>query len=576
MKKGISFKLRVLLGCLLVAILPLLLCSFVILNVFETTLSRVTLWEGARLAEQATAQLHNLFTACEEAGRRVSQNKTLADELLSHPAENRAPLLYQELYRAGTGSPASMRLFLYDSGGQCRYTTESSGNGAPLSLDWGVLRQARQSSGMVYCDVESYLEPENGTLLRTAQAVRTNGGALVGYLVIELTETSFQKVFEGMDSTRNDLYIGDRFLSPVYSTLSAGAQEQLEQLRREYMSTGKLVRVPGSDSLYHMAIEPLSGCHILLEQPTHITSAALQLMNRISLAATVACLLLCLLISYLLSRSLTRPVQQLNEAMERVKAGDLNVRVDTQRTDELGQLTQSFNRMTEELEEYLHSSMQRQQELNDAQIRMLQAQLNPHFLYNTLDTMKWLGKQGGIPEVASLAGSLAVILRRSISQERFVTLEQELSMTQRYIDIQRIRFSGRFEYILEVPEPLTHCTVPKLILQPLIENAILHGLADSDSGRVYIYATTQGGDLCLSVTDDGCGMDSAMVERLNSGGYSMQEGHLGLYNVNTILGMYYGEGYGLCASATLGVGTTVTARIPLHHEERSNTPCLKS
>ncbi|MEG0944606.1 MAG: sensor histidine kinase [Angelakisella sp.] len=563
--KGMSFKLRLLLGCLAVAAIPLLICSFVILNIFETTLSRVTLEEGSQQIAQAATQLNELFLSCEAAGEQLAQS-TLAVELLQRPDITKTTRLYLELYRSTSGLHKGARVFLYDATGTGLYTTGSFSAEAVLPVNWGILRQATLSDGMVYCDTQNYTGAPQGALMRCARAIRTPEGVVAGYLLIELTEESFYSVLEGLGNSRNDIYISDRFLSLVYSSLATDGEARLVRLRQEYMSTGRLISEPGSNILYHIATEPLSGCHILLEQPTQITAGAMKLMNSINLAAAVGCLLLCLLIAFLLSRSLTRPVQQLNTAMEQVKAGDLSVRVETERGDELGQLTQNFNRMTEELEEYLRSSIQRQQELNDTQIRMLQAQLNPHFLYNTLDTMKWLGKEGGIPEVASLAGSLAVILRRTISAERFVTLGQELAMTQRYINIQKIRFSGRFEYIVEVPDSLMDCTVPKLILQPLIENAIIHGLQDSDSGRVYIYATCQEDALCLSVTDDGCGMDNIMVEQLNSGSYPLSEGHLGLYNVNTIIQMHYGKQYGLRASATRSLGTTVTARIPLERD----------
>lgn len=566
--KGISLRVRVLLGCLLVAMIPLLICSFVILNVFRTTLNRITLEEGSHQITLVTTWLTGLFASCEETGQLLAESK-LATEMLQRPQADQSPTLYAELYRAAGGLTKGANVFLCSADGVGMYTAENLTGATQLPVDWGVLRQARNSTGMVYYGTESDPATPSSALMHCARAIRTQAGAVVGYLVIELTAESFQTIPEGPYSLHNNVYISDRFLAPIYSNLSSGAAEQLAHLRQEYMSTGRLVSTPGSNLLYHITTEPLSGCRILLEQPTQITAGAMELMNRIILMATAVCVALCLLISSLLSRSLTRPVWRLNVAMEQVKAGNLTVRVENRRNDELGQLTQNFNHMTEELEEYLSSSIQRQKELNDAQIRMLQAQLNPHFLYNTLDTMKWLGKINGIPEIASLAGGLAVILRGSISQGQFVTLTQELDMTQRYIAIQRIRFSGRFECIMEIPARLMDCIVPKLFLQPLIENAIIHGLKDSSSGNVYLYATERDGTIALSVTDDGCGMDGAMIEKLNSGGLTLQDGHLGLYNVDTILRMHYGQQYGLHASATRGVGTTVTATLPLQKEEQN-------
>ena len=172
-----------------------------------------------------------------------------------------------------------------------------------------------------------------------------------------------------------------------------------------------------------------------------------------------------------------------------------------------------------------------------------------------------------LPQVAQLAGSLAGILRWSIASEQFVTLRQELELLQRYIDIQKIRFAGKFEYVVEVPDALLDCRVPKLILQPLVENAILHGLSARAGGMVYVYARTEEDTLVISVTDDGCGMAPEMVERINSPQPKILEGHLGLYNISTILYLYYGAGYGLHATSYPNVGTTVTARLPVQREE---------
>ena len=253
--------------------------------------------------------------------------------------------------------------------------------------------------------------------------------------------------------------------------------------------------------------------------------------------------------------------------MRRVHAGDLAARVPVGRRDEIGQLTEDFNTMTGQLQTYVAEQVQHQKDLNEAQIRQMQAQLNPHFLYNTLDTMKWLAKIHKLPQVAQLAGSLAGILRCSIASEQFITLRQELDLLQRYIDIQKIRFAGRFNYVLDVPDRLLDCVVPKLILQPLVENAILHGLNARDSGTVYIYAHSEGETLTIAVTDDGCGMPPEMVARINSPEPKILEGHLGLYNISCIWKLYYGGAYGLRATSYADVGTTVTIRLPARKEE---------
>ena len=164
-----------------------------------------------------------------------------------------------------------------------------------------------------------------------------------------------------------------------------------------------------------------------------------------------------------------------------------------------------------------------------------------------------------------LAENLAVILRKSISSKPFIQLREELDTIESYIKIQKIRFAGRFLYETEIPDVLEDCVIPKMILQPLVENAIIHGLDGCANGYICIYAAQKDGILRISVTDDGCGMGQEMLDWMNSPNPAKRDGHLGLYNVIQILKLYYGEEYGIQAESDTS-GTTVTIRLPAKKE----------
>ncbi len=226
--------------------------------------------------------------------------------------------------------------------------------------------------------------------------------------------------------------------------------------------------------------------------------------------------------------------------------------------------------MAEEYRANLDRSVQRQKELNETRIRMMQAQLDPHFLYNTLDTMKWLGVGHQVPQVAQLATDLAVILRASISGPEIVTLERELELIERYVDIQSIRFEDRFTCEIDVPERYQSCRVPKLCLQPLVENAIVHGAADREEGYVKLWAGEEDGELLLFVSDNGPGIPEDVLERLNSLNKELPGGHLGLFNVDSIIRLHYGERYGLAAWNQPEGGCCVGLRLPIQREEKAD------
>ena len=196
---------------------------------------------------------------------------------------------------------------------------------------------------------------------------------------------------------------------------------------------------------------------------------------------------------------------------------------------------------------------------------MLQAQLNPHFLGNTLDTMKWISKINNMPEVAMMSTDLADILRFCISGEEFVPLYRELEILERYIEIQRIRLSDQFSFQVDVPEELLGHPVPKMILQPIVENAILHGLVGVERSLIRVKAEKwQEGSLRVTVTDNGRGIPEEMAGKPYSRETLPDKHHLGLYNVHMILKLHYAEDAGLFLDrGPDGTGTSVTATLPL-------------
>ncbi len=273
------------------------------------------------------------------------------------------------------------------------------------------------------------------------------------------------------------------------------------------------------------------------------------------------------MVSLALSRSFSLPVSNLDRAMKKVRDGDLTIHLTTNRTDELGRLIESFNRMTRDLKSNLETAIRQQKDLNETSLKLYQTQLNPHFLYNTLDTIKWNAKINQNPQIPVLAENLAQILRSSISSSSFITLRQELETIKSYIEIQKIRFTERFVYEEEIPYQLEDCLVPKMILQPLVENSILHGLEDYSQGYICIYGRSTEKDekqvILIAVTDNGRGMSQEIIDWINSPNPKNRTGHLGLYNVIQILKLYYGQQYGLHAELNPEGGTTVTLILPI-------------
>ena len=281
-------------------------------------------------------------------------------------------------------------------------------------------------------------------------------------------------------------------------------------------------------------------------------------------------------------RSILAPLAALGQAADAISAGHYEAPpVVVRGDDELGRTAKSFNLMQaeirhtiwalekqSEMEKHLLEkeveAAQMQKKLQEGRFAQLQSQINPHFLYNTLDTMKWVAKANHIPEIATMAAGLAKILRTSISKRQFIYLKEELELVNCYVDIQKIRFNDKFTYSVEMEEGLEECVIPKLIIQPIVENSVLHGLKESEEGNIRVQITGKNGVLCIEVTDDGCGAPEEQMEAINHRRQEQLVGHIGVSNVDTIIRLHYGKDYGLRAERLAAGGTKVTIRIPVN------------
>jgi two-component system sensor histidine kinase YesM len=262
----------------------------------------------------------------------------------------------------------------------------------------------------------------------------------------------------------------------------------------------------------------------------------------------------------ILSKNLTKQLEDISKAMVLVQKGKLDTRVPIDRNDEFGEVAKNFNDMTSELDNFLKSQISQQKRLNEANVAMLQAQLNPHFLYNTLDTIKWVAKANDVPVIATLSTKLAKILRTSISHKKFVTMKEEMDLIVSYMEIQNIRFEHRFNYKISLEDNVSILLVPKLIIQTIVENCLIHGFKGSEKGNILINGYKIEEKLFIEVIDDGIGICGDIVNRINNYN-STSEGHIGLNNVKTIIMLYYGNEYGLVVENT-NPGTKVTITIP--------------
>ncbi len=297
-----------------------------------------------------------------------------------------------------------------------------------------------------------------------------------------------------------------------------------------------------SDTLRLIAYQPLA--------PVDAQSAALRTVTYLSGLLSLAT---ALGLSLLLSRAISDPIHQLVRTMAKVEGGDLSARLLLRRNDELGSLVRSFNRMVSRVQRLVDETIEQHRLIRKAEAAALQSKINPHFLYNTLNTIKSLARLHGVEDIAKISLRLGKLLRSGFAPEgEFVLLEEDLDLARCYLDIQEIRHPGRFAFRLHVEDDVLAVPVPRLVLEPLVENAVVHGLEKRvGPGCLDIYARRRGEDLELIVEDDGVGIDGPRLDHIEDAlaqGESIGGGEgsgMALANIHRRLVLLYGPRYGL-------------------------------
>lgn len=293
----------------------------------------------------------------------------------------------------------------------------------------------------------------------------------------------------------------------------------------------------------------------------------------------VVFLILFIALAYFLARYLTEPITALSHIMAHPR--EKNRAVESpymNRTDEIGTLYNQYQTMLEENNRYIKSEYENKMILMDTQMKALESQINAHFLYNTLEAINSLAEIEGAEDISVMALALGDMFRYSIKTKgALVTLEKELAHVKNFVAIQQIRFDNGFRFEMDVPEELYSCRILKLILQPLVENALYHGLLHCNAGSsIYLSARKENKIIYFTVKDDGAGMAPETLEQLQKlleekprfGELSQHANEsIGLKNINARIRLYYGVDYGLSVKSEQGCGTIVQIKIPELAEE---------
>lgn len=297
----------------------------------------------------------------------------------------------------------------------------------------------------------------------------------------------------------------------------------------------------------------------------NLTQNAVWKMRQLLWICALVLIFLAALVAFVLSRTITRPIAALTKAAIRVSKSDFSANTPVPRGRDFKVLTESFNHMEKEISRLIHENYEISLREKETQLMALTMQINPHFLYNTLNTINMLAIQNDDDETAELIVSLSEMLQYTCKDSSDqAPLSAEISWVSNYLFLMSKRYNGLFRTVLDIDEDLMECRIPKFILQPLVENSILHGFSDMQKEGVLTLAISKSeNSLCIEVRDNGIGMDEEQLKKYIHA--ICVDGHVGISNVHRRLSLIYGENYKIHVVSAPGEGTSIKIWIPVEY-----------
>lgn len=422
------------------------------------------------------------------------------------------------------------------------------------------------SADIEYRYLFSAVRQMNPSCVRGDTIVRAGEGAEKPILVMNFRDHVYADIFRNSVQIEGAVFLVTSTDGTIISHANAelvGDQPSLPWLGevQNRGSGSSYVTVDGKRMLACYATSAITGwTSVVLIPPGALTQDIAQTITFFILTLGASLLLLSLLFAYLISMRITSPVRKLLLAIKRVGGGDFNAKIKVEGKDELGHVLMKFNSMNERVKQLIDENYVGKLRERETEILALNIQLNPHFLYNTLNIINWMAVYGEKEQVSRMLVSLSRMLHYTTDNRKdSMPLSEDIGWLKDYIVIMSNRFEHRFRVDFNIEPELMEASVPKLFLQPLVENAIIHGFRDMESGGlITIYGRRLGDDIEFCVEDNGGGIEP---ERLKEA-LAENSSHIGIHNVDKRIKLLYGERYGIDIESVPELGTRVKLVIP--------------
>ncbi|WP_297430522.1 sensor histidine kinase [Clostridium sp.] len=395
-------------------------------------------------------------------------------------------------------------------------------------------------------------------------------GKIKGVILIDIKLDAIKNIIENSKpGTAGFIYIMDSnkdiVYTPVNNIVYRIKNEWIEDINNEIIIkniNGENYQLTKIDSKY-------TGWATIGVFPESESLRIIKNIKYYSLIVAIIALIIAQILVIIFTRSIVNPIQKLKKLMKKAQEGDLTVSFNAKYNDEIGELGSSFNTMVKEINKLINLVQIEEKKKRIAEMNVLQAQIKPHFMYNTLDTIRWMAEEHNAEDIVEIIEAFTNLLRISLSKgKEIISVKEELSHVQSYLIIQKIRYEDKLEYEIKFEDSILNYKLIKLILQPLVENAIYHGIKEKrGNGKIIITGKIEENLLYFTVVDNGKGMDEQTLNKINNmlknnSGNKNDIGY-GIFNVNERIKLIYGEEYGLTYKSIYGEGTIVELRHPI-------------
>lgn len=415
-------------------------------------------------------------------------------------------------------------------------------------------------------------EGEDNVFAVSKKVIHKDTGKTIGMVVLYVQETVIASIYERKMNykggefyilDRNGQIISSRNKANLYRNFKEATSISVPDSTREDAS---FTQGSGSDKVLVSIhrFEPLQWSIVSVIPVDEITVERKEI-NQLIFRIGILCLLFAFVFSFLLSRSITRPIFQLSRTIRAIRTGQLSVRSSYESTDEIGYLSDGFNNLMDRIEALMAENVEEQRTKAEIEFKLLQSQVKPHFLYNTVETIISLIKLNMKTEAIAAAKYMADFYKISLSKGNdIISIKEETQLTESYLEIQQLRYVEYMEYKMDIDMEILNCSIPKLTLQPIVENAIYHGLKRKpEKGLLRITGYRLGGEVIIEIYDNGVGMEESQIDGLlKQVAGSKESVSFGARSVHNRIRMLYGDNYGLEVESAFGSYTKVMIRLP--------------